>query len=584
MKALSLLLALAVGWLSGPLLEAYTTDSTGIYHYTDGTLADCQNAINAATGSATPQNYIVEIPAGSWTWFASGAYLLINQNVSVLGQGSGSTTITVSSTSPPTAGCVRISAAAVFGNLTWVPYSTGSTVVNWTTQTVNGWRITGVNYNPGSLTCDAYVLFCNPVAVATWGLLDNSTINSGNASGENIFAYGPPASWQEPDSFGTYATICVESCRFTGPGYVCDMNANSRATFRNLVITGNMKIDGHGVCTNTPPRGCRQIEGYMIDWQLTTATSYPAIEQRSGTGRWFNIQTEQPNVNYAALYLTDYGYQQQGSSFNYVWQTLNNYPIYDQIGKGEDVGGVPYSSAAASDPLYVWNATRNGGLWARLPKSVSGGHTITTNTAGYAIGTGGVGSPITLATVSSIIYAGDVISIPGDNNRYTVLSQVGVTNAQNPTQPLTISPALGTAIPASAVSITDSPISLYQGQTGNSSATFTEPQIIEQQRDYFIPLSGTFDGGGVNGGGVGTGTYASMMAITPTLTGVGYWVTDRGTWNQSAQGTSGELYVWNGSAWVLNYIPYQYPHPMIAGRPVPSAATGGRYACLVYTP
>jgi hypothetical protein len=50
-----------------------------------------------------------------------------------------------------------------------------------------------------------------------------------------------------------------------------------------------------------------------------------------------------------------------------------------------------------------------------------------------------------------------------------------------------------------------------------------------------------------------------MNATTPTKTGVGFWCTDQGAWNQSGSGGQGEFYVWNGSAWVLKYTPYQYP-------------------------
>jgi len=54
-----------------------------------------------------------------------------------------------------------------------------------------------------------------------------------------------------------------------------------------------------------------------------------------------------------------------------------------------------------------------------------------------------------------------------------------------------------------------------------------------------------------------------MLAIIPTKPGVGYWVTDEGSWNITLPAnTSGQLYTWNGSAWVLKYTPYTYPHPL----------------------
>ena len=69
--------------------------------------------------------------------------------------------------------------------------------------------------------------------------------------------------------------------------------------------------------------------------------------------------------------------------------------------------------------------------------------------------------------------------------------------------------------------------------------------------------------------GVGCGTLAQMNAITPTVTGVGFWVTNQSCTNVSgyvgANPTtpiSGTLYRWNGSAWVKYYSPYTYPHPL----------------------
>jgi hypothetical protein len=100
-------------------------------------------------------------------------------------------------------------------------------------------------------------------------------------------------------------------------------------------------------------------------------------------------------------------------------------------------------------------------------------------------------------------------------------------------------------------------ISLYQTQTSNPSATFTERDLIAPNRDYFA--SAGFD----NQTGVQVGTKAQMLAYTPTVTGYGWWVTDEGSWDTTkAANTSGQQYVWNGSAWVLNYVPLQYPHPL----------------------
>lgn len=100
-------------------------------------------------------------------------------------------------------------------------------------------------------------------------------------------------------------------------------------------------------------------------------------------------------------------------------------------------------------------------------------------------------------------------------------------------------------------------IQQYTNETGNASATFTMQDIIKADRDYFIQTN-NFTGTS----GVGTGTKSQMFAITPTKTGVGFWVTDEGSWNTTLPAnTSGQLYTWNGSAWVLKYTPFTYPYP-----------------------
>lgn len=89
-------------------------------------------------------------------------------------------------------------------------------------------------------------------------------------------------------------------------------------------------------------------------------------------------------------------------------------------------------------------------------------------------------------------------------------------------------------------------------------SSFTMQDLIASDRDYFKQVA-SFDGST----GCGRGTKSQMLAITPTKTGVGYWVTDEGSWDTTkAANTSGQLYVWDGADWVLDYTPYTYPHPL----------------------
>jgi hypothetical protein len=99
-----------------------------------------------------------------------------------------------------------------------------------------------------------------------------------------------------------------------------------------------------------------------------------------------------------------------------------------------------------------------------------------------------------------------------------------------------------------------------------------DPRELLENREFFTQRNtGTFDGSGDTdkGGGVGCGTYAQMIAITPTLTNCGFWVTDQSctdltdyTGANPTTPISGTLYRWSGVEWEEYYSPYTYPHPL----------------------
>lgn len=483
-KSLSLIRSLMLGlFLAGLTQTGFAFTQNGTTYTTDGSINDINNAISAA-----PAGSIVQIPPGNFKWGTGGAWINLNNAVSLLGSGTAATIITIDpSYFYSYAEVIRMSAPATVGNFSIIAANNcvGAFDTDFNGSAPNGWRITNVNYSDPSNAGAGY--FVN--VEGNYGLIDNCTLTSGNGSCEWIFCRGPSNSWQTPSSEGTANCVIIESSTFNGMAYICDANANARVVVRYCTINGRQKIDGHGLASNSPARGVRHMEIYGNTW--TTASGLAAaMELRGGSGYVFN--NTQPNGT-LWFWLNEYGCLAQWPNFGGVIQTPANYPIKDQIGEGEDVNGAQNTGGSA--PMYIWGNLTQGANWA-----------------------------------------------PGSS-----------------------------AIPGGAYA-------QYRSAVGGTTATFTilgppTPDIIQEGRDYFLQ-------GGVSGNapftgtdGIGAGTTAQMNAITPTVAGVGYWVTDQGSWNTTLpQNTSGQFYTWNGNAWVLTYTPYTFPDPMR----LPPAPTGLR--------
>jgi hypothetical protein len=331
--------------------RAYT--HSGNIYTTDGSFADTQAAVGRARNGS-----IIQLPAGNFTWGHKRDRLYLARAVTLQGAGTNQTIITLPHDSQDYYGngVITFMAPATVKNLQIAASDSPATAF---TGAANGWRITGV-------LCDNR---WGPYYVQTtgYGLIDHCTFVGANGSDEMIFCYGPANSWQTLDSLGTTNAVVIEDCRFTGSGYVCDANANARIVVRFCTITGPIKIDGHGVASDTPPRAVRQMEAYDNHWTSKgQGGAWDSLEIRGGTGIFFNNAVDDNTfLGRGIIQLKEYGCLAAWPNFGKVFQTPKDYPIKDQVGVGKD------PKAGGSDPAYLWNNTKAGApqtlSWAEIP-------------------------------------------------------------------------------------------------------------------------------------------------------------------------------------------------------------------------
>lgn len=510
---------------------------------------------NAYYNQSVPGDIIV-LPAGTATWGNSSrpnqGVIYIITNVTVIGQGD-STVITLDNTGKTYAnGVIAVWSAATFARMKIVGSNvnpvTAFQVSPFTVPTNasdayaapaagvvfnGGFRLTDITYVGG--TSDGYFAYIS--SGVNYGIIDNCRISGGTGSAELIFGRGPTNAWQTNAPLGGANNIFIENCTFGGSGYVCDANSNANFVVRFNTINGANKADGHGLASNTPPRSVRSMEIYNNQW-TGGGISATAIEVRGGTAMIFDNTSSLAGAG-DRFYLTEYGYQSTWANF-----------------------GFSITSVTAGNPTTITTASPHG-YTSGLPvvvfcpgttPAIANAYNITvTSPTTFTIPfTTTVGGPQAAGTSNATTFTTPFV--------YPITDQVGV--GKDPkvaaSEPAYVWNNLknGTPWSRSLNSVNSSAITTYRAQTSNPTATFTERDVIQANRDFFA------DAGFDTATGVSRGTKAAMLAFTPPITGYGWWVTDEGSWNKKLpDNTSGQLYTWTGSAWALKYTPYTYPHP-----------------------
>ena len=359
-----------------------SSGSTSYYYYlpncTQDALEDVyyRGIVNGVFVKCMAPGDTIVFPAGSATWGASsrpnGGKTWITHPINITGQGD-STVITIDESGPVyTQGVLNIWSTVTVSNMKFIGAQTRP-VTPFTTNPYNnsngqagGCATGGINYTGGGRITNVTYESRGGAGYFLYGgnvesfLIDNCRFSATAGNTELIFARGPTNAWNLDTTLGGPNNIFVEDCTFAGAGYVNDGNSNSRMVVRNCTITGPIKVDGHGVASNTPAESVRNMEVYNNRWTYTSPF-WVAIEARGGVNMIFNNQSA---VNNGRFFLTDYGYLAQWPNFGNVYQTPINYPIKGQIGVSKN------PRVAGGEPSYVWGNRVGSAVWDRTYKTV----------------------------------------------------------------------------------------------------------------------------------------------------------------------------------------------------------------------
>jgi hypothetical protein len=490
------------------------------------------NDVIAAMALATSGD-TVQIPAGSNNW-TSGTNWTVPASVILKGAGTSATgggdqTIIVdnyNSTSPLLG--LTLGAGNSF-RMTGLTIQSGPSLTDGTRKDSGTLAFFGTNNTQIRIDhCHFnFTSNANYQAIALWGgfgVMDHCEILLGQING--IYTYNGRKSndtvgnweWQLPLSPGSADAFYIEDNILSGePSWTAyqtrlvDANSGSKLVIRFNTIDEMVVYDEHGTGHALNDRGpiLAEVYGNAVTSPLALAEPhFSAMSKQTGTGLFF------------------------GNTWDEIYKHIYSFHV---IRKSND----PYVQTATPGGWGYAGTTFNGvgSMW-------DGGTALGTDTAlGYpALDQPGRGP-------------GDlIVGLNPDNKTNAALAALSW-----PRQALT-------------------PIYLWNN-TGAVAPGFGGTLVFDNSggrvvadRDYYLPASGVqvSSSSPFNGtSGVGWGTLANRP--TTCTTGVGYWATDQGSWNQSTSnpygvqqgGADGVLYVATATdTWTLYYTPYTYPHPL----------------------
>jgi hypothetical protein len=519
------------------------------------TAASCGSTdVAACFSAATASTTLITIPPGTCTW-TTGDSFTVPTSMSLTIQGS--TTIT-GNCSPQSSTCTAADNTVIIDN-----YASTNPLLSITTQSgCTLLRVTGLTFEGGTgsvkqtgmlqvggschnFRLDHNHFYLSPSSLANIGvrflnwvygvmdhnLCDMTTSQTSECVNVWMDAYNGTTdghgAWIDPTNLGTSKFMVIENNVINNGLYADDCDVSGREVFRFNVVN-NAETQTHP--TGSSPNafhGCRAKETYENQFNgLSTCNGssgfnnclYNMMFLSSGTGViWGNTA---PIINAGA----ESGYQWV-FSIQSMRTTNSTYP------QNTPPAGWGYCGTAQTGTASNWDQN--------------------TNSTGYAC-----------------------LDQPGRGQYTDSLS--GEFEGQGGTSPYLINTATGTvAWPVQALEPYYEWLDSLTPVPDNPGGTFTNStsSVLTQNVDFYTYTS-SFTGAA----GVGSGTMAARPSTCTT--GVAYWDTSEGTWNNGTA-NSGELdectatNTWTNGA----YVPYTYPHPLEGGSSaVGSAISSGIYA------
>ena len=342
----------------------------------DGTVADCQAAVDAAS-----DGWVVEIADGIHTW---ASQLVIDKGIHLKGQTSRYTVMLRNSCPNPGwdlgGGMIRVTEdathSAEVSDLTFEQGPDALLSIHISMMGGTGGRPTLIH------DCDFYTdsdMFGAIKVVTNGGVIYGNKFTALYFNNSAIAFKVSAPSWDTPstmgeDDVGGDANTYVESNTFIDYELQCmDFDDNSRAVVRYNSFF-DCGIASHGLCTS--PEGLRHFEVYNNAFHFDSEPAIPAnlnyyLYIRGGTGiiadNYFDDIRSQYWGNKSEILLTVFSIRRACG-----WtDCCVSYPCIRQVGQSHD--GVGY----ITDPVYIWGNTGTSAIGlAQYPDQCGNGQVI----------------------------------------------------------------------------------------------------------------------------------------------------------------------------------------------------------------